>query len=208
MSIRTRPDILLAYGELSRHVKAPTVEDEKKLNRLISYLQATRDIPLRLGCSMPPQIIVSADASFANRADMKSTSGSSMTLGTGVFFASSKVQKINSRSSTEAEIISASDSMSIPLWLRDFLISQGHPERPIVLQQDNQSAIMLMTKGRSTANSTRFISIRYFWLCDYIKRGLIEIIYIPTADMISDYFTKPVQGSLFDNLIKRIMGVK
>ena len=205
---RTRPDIVLTIGELCKRVKSPTEEDDKKLNRLIAYLRSTRDTPLRLGCSLPPQVTVSVDASFANREEMKSTSGACTTMGTGVFSATSKIRKINSKSSMEAEVIASSDNVGMPLWLRDFLICQGYPELPVILHQDNQSAIKLLTKGRSTADATRFISIRYYWLSDYIKRGLVSLLYVPTAEMTSDYFTKPVQGALFSSLIKKIMGNK
>jgi Reverse transcriptase (RNA-dependent DNA polymerase) len=46
---RTRPLIGPAIGELCGRVKAPTVEDDRKLDRVIAYLKVTRDEPLRLG---------------------------------------------------------------------------------------------------------------------------------------------------------------
>ena len=80
----------------------------------------------------------------------------------GMFHASSKFQKLNSNLSTEAEIIAVSDSMNLPSWLADFIHLQGYPPQPIRLEKDNQSCIMLLTKGRSTAETTRFIEIRKF----------------------------------------------
>ena len=77
---RTRPDIVLVLGELCKRVKAPTTEDDKKLDMLICYLRATRDKPLRLGCTLPMTVTVSIDAAFANREQMKSTSGKCVTL--------------------------------------------------------------------------------------------------------------------------------
>jgi peptidase E len=76
------------------------------------------------------------------------------------------------------------------------------------LEQDNQSCITLLTKGRSTAETTRFIEIRKFWISDYIKNGAVDIVYVPTAEMTSDYFTKPLQGAIFDKMFKKIMGQK
>jgi hypothetical protein len=96
-------------------------------------LKATRDVPLRLGYDLNPTITVSIDAAFANRESMKSTSGMCVTLGTGFFITSSKVQKINSKSSTEAEIIAVSDGMNLPLWLMDFIKEQGHEKCTIVI---------------------------------------------------------------------------
>jgi Reverse transcriptase (RNA-dependent DNA polymerase) len=46
---RTRPLIGPAIGEQCGCVKAPTVEDDRKLDRVISYLKVTSDDPLRLG---------------------------------------------------------------------------------------------------------------------------------------------------------------
>ena len=206
IALRTRPDIAGALGEHCKRVKCPTMEDDRKLDRTIAYLRRTRDKPLRLGCTLPPQVTLSADASFANRAEMKSTSGACTTFGTGMFMTMSKQQGINSKSSCEAEIIAASDSMNKPLALRDFLHFQGYAKLPVVLEQDNQSAIRLFTNGRSNADATRFIDIRYFWISDYIARGEVELRYVPTADMSADYFTKPVQGAIFDHLVKTVMG--
>ena len=131
-----------------------------------------------------------------------------VTLGVGFFITSSKVQKLNSKSSTEAEIIAVSDGMNIPLWLADFIRLQGYDPQPVRLEQDNQSCMTLLTKGRSTAETTRFIEIRKFWISDYIKNGAVNIVYVPTAEMTSDYFTKPLQGALFEKMFKRIMGQK
>jgi hypothetical protein len=203
---RTRPDIVLVLGELCKRVKAPTTEDDKKLDRLICYLRATRDKPLRLGCTLPMTVTVSIDAAFANREQMKSTSGMCVTLGVGNFISSSKVQKLNSKSSTESEIIAVSDGMNIPLWLAGFIAYQGHGKHPVRLEQDNQSCIALLTKGRSTAETTRFIEVRQFWISDYIRIGAVNIVYVPTEDMTSDYYTKPLQGTVFSKLVKKILG--
>ena len=203
---RATPSLTTVLGELSKRVKGPSCEDDKKLDRVISFAKYVRDVPLRLKADLPPRVTVSIDAAFANRDDMKSTTGMCVTLGVGFFITSSKVQKLNSKSSTEAEIIAVSDGMNIPLWLADFIRLQGYDPQPVRLEQDNQSCITLLTKGRSTAETTRFIEIRKFWISDYIKNGAVDIVYVPTAEMTSDYFTKPLQGALFSKMFKRIMG--
>ena len=117
-------------------------------------------------------------------------------MGVGNFILSSKVQKLNSKSSTEAEIIAVSDGMNVPLWLADFIAHQSHKAQPVQLEQDDQSCITLLTKGRSTADTTRFIAIRKFLISDYIRNGAINVVYVPTVDMTSDFFTMPVQGAV------------
>jgi hypothetical protein len=95
--------------------------------------------------------------------------------------------------------------MNIPLWLADFITHQGYKAQHVRLEQDNQSCIALLNKGRSTAETTRFIEIRKYWISDYIRIGAIDIAYVSTEDMTSDFFTKPVQGDVFVKLSKKIL---
>ena len=107
----------------------------------------------------------------------------------------------------EAEIVAVSDGMNIPLWLRDFATYQGYEKAPVRLEQDNMSWIALLQKGESTAAATKYIDVKKFWIGDYIERDEVVVKYVPTLEMTSDYFTKPLQGSLFDELRNKIMGV-
>ena len=67
-----------------------------------------------------------------------------------------------------------------------------------MVYQDNQSAMLLENNGRgSSSKRTRHINIRYFFVTDRIKEGEMRVEYCPTGDMVADYFTKPLQGSLF-----------
>jgi hypothetical protein len=118
----------------------------------------------------------------------------------------SKMQKLNSKSSTEAEIIDVSDGMNIPLWLAGLVSYQGYKKQSVRLEQDNQSCIALLNKGCSTAETTRFIEIRMFWISDYIQNGAVEVAYFPIEDMTSDYFMKPLQGANLSKMSKNIMG--
>ena len=57
-----------------------------------------------------------------------------------------------------------------------------------------------------TAQSTKYIDVKMFWISDYIKRGEVIVQYGRTDDMTSDYFTKPLQGNGFNEMWARIMG--
>ena len=96
--------------------------------------------------------------------------------------------------------------MNIPLWIGDFIQSQGHKECAITIEQDNQSAITMLTKGRSTSETTRFIAIRHYWINQYIANKVVQLLYVPTDEMTADYFTKPLQGARFKKMIKKILG--
>ena len=59
----------------------------------------------------------------------------------------SKKQNLNTKSSTEAELIRADDAMPQMLWTRYFLEAQGYGIDENILYQDNMSA-MLLEKNR------------------------------------------------------------
>jgi hypothetical protein len=68
------------------------------------------------------------------------------------------------KSSTEAELVGASDQASHTLHYREFLKEQGYDVGSAVVYQDNKSCMTLLEKGRSTSDRTRHIKIRYFWI--------------------------------------------
>ena len=61
----------------------------------------------------------------------------------------SSKQKLNTRSSTEAELVGVNDVMSIVLWTRLFLEAQGFEVSDNILFQDNESTIKLAKKWPS-----------------------------------------------------------
>ena len=121
---------------------------------------------------------------------------------------SSTKQKLNTRSSTETEIVGADDFMPAICWTRYFLEAQGYKVRDNILYQDNKSAILLEKNGKaSSSKRTKHINIRYFFITDRVKEGDVSLIWCPTGDMIGDYMTKPLQGALFRKFRDQIMGV-
>ena len=121
-----------------------------------------------------------------------------MTIGAGSITSFSTKQKLNTRSSTEAELVAVDDAMSQVLWSRSFLQHQGINDIKVILYQDNKSAMILQENGRmSTGKRSRHLNIRYFFVTDVIKKGLLKVMYCPTGDMIADFFTKPIQGGDF-----------
>ena len=126
----------------------------------------------------------------------------------GAIISSSIKQQLNTRSSTEAELVAVDDMAAKIVWVKNFLKSQGM-EINCRLQQDNQSAILLEEKGMSSAGKrSRHINVRYFFIKDLVEKGMVEINYCPTEKMIADYMTKPLQGSLFHRFKCRILGLK
>ena len=147
-----------------------------------------------------------ADASYAVHPDMRSHTGGALSMGGGVIYGTSTTQKLTSESSTEAELIGASDVMPQVIWTRYFLEGQGYGVNDNIVYQDNKSAILLEKHGRAlSSRCTRHINIRYFFVKDRIESGEVSVEYCPTEHMLADYFTKPLQGLQFKIFRIRIM---
>ena len=106
---RARPDIIIAIAFLTTRVSKSDEDDWKKLERLISYIYATLDLKLTLSVESTTSVKWWEDASYGVHQDMKSHTGGSLSLGRGVLFSKSTKQKLNSKSSTEAELIASSE---------------------------------------------------------------------------------------------------
>ena len=131
-----------------------------------------------------------------------------MTFGKGMVDGSSRGQKINTNSSTEAEVVAVHDNMPAILWTRYFLEAQGYPLNSSTVHQDNMSSMLLELNGRgSSSKRTRHMNIRYFFVGDVAARKHINIVYCPTDEMIGDFFTKPLGGAKFRRFRNIIMNI-
>ena len=208
VSQRGRPDIRTAISFLTKRVKAPDEDDYKKLLRVIKYIRKTKFLRLRIEATYLDQNHWFIDGAFAVHFDMKSHTGGCMTFGKGMLDGTSKGQKINTTSSTQAEVVGVHDILPDILWTRYFMEAQGYPLKPSVVHQDNQSAILLETNGRgSSSKRTRHMNIRYFFVADVQKRNEIKLQFCPTDEMIADFFTKPLGGAKFRRFRNIIMNI-
>ena len=99
------------------------------------------------------------------------------------------------------------DGLPHVLWTANFMRAQGYELVNVELRQDNQSAMMLETRGKaSSSRRTHHLNIRYFFIKDKVEKKEITIKYEPTEAMVADYLTKPLQGALFQKFRNRMMG--
>jgi hypothetical protein len=197
---RVRPDLLTAISFLARRVNEPTEQDLRKLFRVVRYLRSTREKGIVLEANKALAVYAWVDASYGVHADFKSHTGCVIGIGKGPIYAKSSTQKLNTKSSSEAELVGVSDSAGQVIWTRNFLIEQGYDLGPATIYQDNQSAIALVRNGKSNSDRTRHIAIRFFFIADRVASKEIVIEYLRTGDMLADILTKPLQGQLFVRL--------
>ena len=205
---RARPDLCPAIAFLTTRVKSPTKDDWDKLVRMVRWIKQTINDRLVLRADGTHVLKWHVDAAFAVHPDFRSHTGSTMTMGKGAITSTSRKQGMNSRSSTEAELIAADEIVGNMVWTRLFLEAQGYPVKENILFQDNKSAILLESNGKKSAGKrSRHLNIRMFFVTDQQEKGHIKIEYCPTDQMTADYMTKPLHGSKFKQFRKEIMNL-
>ena len=147
------------------------------------------------------------DVSYDVHNDMRVHTGGCITLGSDMIHCKSSKQKLNTKSSTETQVVGASDYIPFTIQVKYFIEAQGYAVEKNDFNQDNNSDIRLEKNGKdSSRQATRHIKIRYFFMKDRIREDDFNIIHCPTEIMVADQFTKLLQGPLFIKLRNVIMG--
>jgi hypothetical protein len=140
------------------------------------------------------------DTSFAVHPIMRGHTGGGLTMGRGFPISVSTKQKLSTKSSTKSELVGVDDMMSIILWTRYFILSQGYGVVENLLLQTIRVPFhpTLERNGRSSSvKQTRHINIYYFFITDRVNMKELTIEWCPTKQMVADFVTKPLQGSHF-----------
>jgi len=202
---RTRPDILTVIAHLTTVLTEPTRHDLGQLLRCLKYLNGTKELGITLRPGDKLQLTAHVDASFATHRDAKSHTGIVVMLGEDPIFAKSSKQKLVTKSSTEAELVSLSDATTQVVWARELFFQQGYNLGPANVFEDNQSTIALVKADKPLGAASRHINIRHFFVHDRAQAGEVSVKYIPTEDQIADLLTKPLQGSRFRSLRDKLL---
>ena len=207
VSHRGRQDIQLPIAFLCTRVSKSTEQDWKKLRRVLEYLNGSIEDTRFVGADDLQKMKTWVDAAYAVHADMRSHTGGAVSFGTGVHCSKCNKQRINVKSSTEAELVGASDYLPYAIWTRKFMERQGYAIISNIFYQDNESAIRFEKNGRkSSGPNSKHIDIRYFFIKDRLETDGFTVEHCPTEQMLADFFTKPLQGNLFRRLREVVMG--
>ena len=104
-------------------VKDPHEDNYKKLGRVITYVQETIHLPLVIGADRSGNLVWNINAAFVVHPDCKSHTGAVLMMGHGAVLSISSKLKINTKSSTEAELVGVDDAMTFVMLMKHFFQS-------------------------------------------------------------------------------------
>ena len=115
-----QPDILIGVEFVTTRVRGLDEDDKKKLIRVLKYIHRAHDLVPNLESDGSGTVKWWVDASVAVQQDMKSHNGGEMLMGKGEVYSALSKHKLNTKSSTEAELVGVDDLMPQILWMRYF----------------------------------------------------------------------------------------
>jgi len=136
----------------------------------------------------------------------RSTTGYVFILNGGAVSWQRKLQQTVAPSTREAEYMAASAAAKEALWLRKLMCALEIPLKAVNIRTDSHSGLALLSDPILHARS-RHIDIHYHFVLDRVARGELMFIYIPTADMVADTFTKALPLDAFRRCRSR-MGLR
>jgi hypothetical protein len=147
----------------------------------MEYLRVDGLCPLILSTNGSEVLMWYVNASFAVQPNMRSHTGRGLTMGRGFLIVSSTKQNLNTRSSTESELVDVGNMMPIIVWSRYFLMAQGYGVTQNLLLQDNKSSMLLEKNGKASSRKrTRHINIRYLFITYRVNMKEVKIEWFPT----------------------------
>lgn len=119
---------------------------------------------------------------------------------------SQKKQQVVTLSATEAELIASASCSCQAIWLRKMLEDFCHQHQgPTIILCDNVSDIKL-SRNPVMLGRSKYIDVRYHFLRDLCKDGVIELEFYKSEDQAADILTKPLKQPVFEKL-RNILGV-
>ena len=214
----SRPDIIKPINDLATRVQSWSRGDDKRLPRLIQYIDSTPHYRLVGTIKDSPEALelhLYVDADFAgDRLTGKSTSGGYLVLvGPNSFFPLawvSKRQTSTSRSTTESEVVSLAHSLyqeglpALQLW--ELLLG-----RTAVLKvlEESQATILVVRKGYSPKlrHITHTHKVNLSGIQEVFHDDSAELEYCKTDDQAADIFTKALPPQKWAPAL-RLLGIR
>ena len=207
-----RPDCSYAVKELSRDVKGPTIESLAKLKHLLRYLAGTKGYVLRIkpthmlsDWTSSMDIVCYVDSDWAGCSKTrKSTSGSiAQVLGCDVIH-TSRTQATVALSSGEAELYAIGQGTSEALFLKSLILEAEFAKRVNMIVYTDSTAGRSMAIRFGAGKKTKHVELRYFYMQDLVRSGVLIVRKVHTSANPADVLTKYSPTEVLKNLTPKL----
>ncbi len=208
----TRMDISFAVGVLSRFVAAPYAIHLTAAKHILRYLKGSAGYKMMFRPMEMQQpridLVAYSDADWAgDKFDRKSTTGMIVQLFGNTITWTSRKQTTVALSSTESEYMALAATCQELLWCSTWLQEVLGTEIPLHMQVygDNQSALALV-QSNTHHDRSKHIDIRYHFIKQLVKQGIIKLDWVKTDQQKADIMTKalprPAMHKFRDQLLQ------
>jgi hypothetical protein len=207
VATKTRPDVLKEIIHLST-ITQPTIQDQRKLKRVMGYLKRTHYHKITVG-STENMLEIFADASFGSHIDGKSHTGIIIRFGGSPILFKSYKQKSVTLSSTESELNSLIDAIKFSLPILEVIKElTNNSDINTIVYQDNMSTMNIVKGLKQFDPRNKFMIVRYNFLMEFFQDKRINkmlLKHCPTEKMPADILTKVIVGEKFIKKSKELL---
>jgi hypothetical protein len=193
----TRPDLAYVLSLISRFMERPTKLHQQAIKRVLRYLKGTAELGIFYKRG-EEKLMAYSDSDYAGDIDdRKSTSGYVFLLGSGAVAWSSKKQPVVTLSTTEAEFIAAASCACQSVWMHRILEKLGHEQNKCTVVFCDNSSTINLSKNPVLHAKSKHIDVRFHFLRDLTKDGVIKLEHCDSKDQIADIMNKPLRQHVF-----------
>ncbi|CAH9054102.1 unnamed protein product [Cuscuta epithymum] len=194
----TRPDIAFAVQQLSQFVDKPSSLHLMAAQRVLRFLKGAPGKGLHFPAKSNYNTQAFADSDWGGCLETrKSITGYCVFLDKALISWKSKKQTTIARSSSEAEYRALAAVTCEIQWLKYLYQDLGiHETKAAVVFCDNQSAIAI-AENPVFHERTKHIEIDCHIIREKVQKGVIKLLYVPSAHQVADGFTKSLSTPQF-----------
>jgi hypothetical protein len=207
LSARTRYDISLAFGIVSRFMANPNEGHLRAVHRIYAYLKGCPNRGLVYNANAANQVIQGwADANFADCVDTRlSISGWVFTFNGSPISWSSRRQKSIAMSTCEAEYVAASEAAKEAIWLRRVMIELNIVDLPLIKIHIDNKAALALTRNPEHHERSKHIDVRYHFIREKVYDKELETVGVTGKENKADFLTKPLPRPALEKGLARLL---
>jgi hypothetical protein len=196
-----RSDIVYAVRRLQANSADPGMRHLAAAKRVLRYLAGSAELGILFRYDGGTSLVAFSDADHgAVQNDRYSVTGAVLQLAGAPISVVSRTQNIITLSSTEAELVAASDTAKEIAYLRMVMSEIGFAQRaPTVLHEDN-TGVVAIASSDAFSGRTKHVDLRHKYVCEAVKQKSVAVQWISTKEQVADILTKALPQRQFEYL--------